>query len=93
MKRANKLAQETCERACARNVRTSLRMKRANELAHKGIKTIKVGDKPLVKGACLLPFFIFTFFIFTFFTFRKIQKDLKKKCFRCKIIQLSTRDQ
>ena len=40
-------------------MRTSLRKKRANELAHKGIKTIKVGDKPLVKGACLLPFFYF----------------------------------
>ena len=32
-------------------------MKHANKLAHKGIKTIKVGDTPLVKGACLLPFF------------------------------------
>ena len=58
-------------------------MKRANKLAHKGIKTIKVGDKPLVKGACLLPFFIFI----------KIQKDLKKKRVRCKISQLSTRGQ
>lgn len=58
-------------------------MKRANELTHKGIKTIKVGDKTLVKGACLLPFFIFI----------KIQKDLKKKRFRCKISQLSTRGQ
>ena len=70
-------------------MRTSWRMKHANKLAHKGIKTIKVGDKPLVKGACLLPFFIITFF-----TFRKIQKDLKKKkWFRCEIILLSTRDQ
>ena len=60
-------------------MRTSLRKKRANELAHKGIKTIKVGDKPLVRVLVSYLFFIFTFFIFTFFTFRKIQKDLKKK--------------